>query len=362
MSDEEVKKEEEVTQDYIGNIPVNHVSEKAKASLRSRVVYALIMAVIAIPALIFGGWVWFAFVGLLYVLIGREIVMAVQKKPQWWLYVLVYGFLAAVVYWTIIRDNFSAFVDAKKSGEIWKFSLELHSRFLFVSPFLLISMFVVFFWVAVGQETFDFTEVCYLVTMILLCGLGLQSALYLRYVPLRFIETSGQLLGEIDSPVYKFWQSTEILLFIAIASMVNDIFAYLGGMLFGKHHMNERVSPKKTWEGFFIGWAFGTVCAAGFGLICAACGSPMLPGFLDLDHWYVIIISSILLPLLGVLGDLSFSLIKRHFGFKDYSNVLGPHGGVLDRLDSAIFCMIGFSMVVMICFYFRLFPGINPVA
>ncbi|MBP5092142.1 MAG: phosphatidate cytidylyltransferase, partial [Bacilli bacterium] len=338
-----------------------HVRAKAKRSLKSRIIYAVIMAIIAVPALILGGWFWFAFIGLLYILVGREIVMAVQKKPQWYVYVLVYGFLAAIVYWTIVRDNLSSFVDAKKAGIPWEFSLELHSRFLFVSPFLLISMIIIFFWVAVAQENFDFTEVCYLFTMIILCGLSLQSALYLRYVPLAFAAENGAL-GGLDSNAYAYWQSTELLVFIAIAAMINDIFAYLGGMLFGKHHMNERVSPKKTWEGFFIGWGFGAISAAAFGIICSVTGSPMLPGFLDADHWYTIIVAALILPVLGDLGDLSFSLIKRHFGFKDYSKVLGPHGGILDRLDSAFFCMIGFSMLVMICYYFRLFPGLTPVA
>ena len=347
--------------DRIGNIEINHVSEKAKASLKSRIAYAIVMALIAIPCLVFGGWFWFAFVGLLVVLIGREIVMAVQKKPQWWLYVLVYGFLVAMVFWNVFRDNLSSFVEAKKAGEAWEFSLELHSRFLFVSPFLLISMLIIFFWVAIAQAEFEFTEVCYLVTMILLCGLGLQACLYLRYVPLCYAAEDGLIHG-VDSYAARFWQSTELLVFVAIGSMVNDIFAYLGGMLFGKHHMNERVSPKKTWEGFFIGWFFGAAGAAIFGLACAAGQSAMLPGFLDLDHWYVIVVAAAILPLLGDLGDLSFSLIKRHFGFKDYSKVLGPHGGVLDRLDSAIFCMIGFSMLVMICYYFRLFPTVIPAA
>ncbi|MCF0113387.1 MAG: phosphatidate cytidylyltransferase, partial [Bacilli bacterium] len=53
--------------------------------------------------------------------------------------------------------------------------------------------------------------------------------------------------------------------------------------------------------------------------------------------WYWVLIMSFTTPLLGVLGDFTFSMIKRHYGFKDFSHILGAHGGVLDRADSLIF-------------------------
>jgi phosphatidate cytidylyltransferase len=69
-------------------------------------------------------------------------------------------------------------------------------------------------------------------------------------------------------------------------------------------------------------------------------GTPLLP-FLTLDQWYWILLISVTMPLIATLGDFTFSIIKREFGIKNFSNVLGEHGGILDRVDS-------FSMVVLV--------------
>ena len=110
--------------------------------------------------------------------------------------------------------------------------------------------------------------------------------------------------------------------------------------------MVERISPKKTWEGFVWGVLFSALLSLGFGLGVAFAGLPMLP-FLDVSHWYWIVGLSLFIPLFANLGDLSFSLIKRNFNIKDYGNILRGHGGVLDRADSSIFAMIGVSVTVI---------------
>ena len=144
-----------------------------------------------------------------------------------------------------------------------------------------------------------------------------------------------------------------MLFYVLLGSLGNDIFAYFGGILFGKHKMNPRVSPKKTWEGFFIGWGMDSVILLVYSLLLAYFGYLMLPGLFDFEHWYLLVFLSLVLPLLGDLGDLSFSLVKRHFGFKDYSHLFGPHGGVLDRFDSVLFCGIGTAIIAMIAYYWK---------
>ena len=133
---------------------------------------------------------------------------------------------------------------------------------------------------------------------------------------------------------------------VVITAFGTDICAYFAGVTMGKHKLCPVISPKKTWEGFFWGWFFGALICALFGLGTAFFGSPMLP-FLDLEHWYWIVGLALLIPLLGDLGDLAFSLIKRHFNIKDYGNILRGHGGVLDRADSSIFAMIGVSIALI---------------
>lgn len=112
----------------------------------------------------------------------------------------------------------------------------------------------------------------------------------------------------------------------------NDTGAYLSGVSFGKHKLFERISPKKTWEGFFGG------------LLLAAIVAWLLSGWLgvvDSIHWVII---AVLVSITGTYGDLIESMLKRSTGVKDSGSILPGHGGFLDRFDSAI---IAFPMVYL---------------
>jgi phosphatidate cytidylyltransferase len=78
----------------------------------------------------------------------------------------------------------------------------------------------------------------------------------------------------------------------------------------------------------------------------AATGYPLLPT-LTLDKWYWILLLSMAIPLLGDLGDLSLSLIKRHWKIKDFGSILPGHGGILDRVDSDMFVCVGLAIIVI---------------
>lgn len=115
-----------------------------------------------------------------------------------------------------------------------------------------------------------------------------------------------------------------LLLALFITLWVNDTGAYLTGMTLGKHKMFERVSPKKTWEGFFGG--------AVFALISGYVLSLIIP---DISLWQWLVFSE-LVVIFGTLGDLCESLIKRTLKVKDAGNIIPGHGGILDRFDSMI--------------------------
>jgi phosphatidate cytidylyltransferase len=106
---------------------------------------------------------------------------------------------------------------------------------------------------------------------------------------------------------------------------INDTFAYLVGSFLGKHKMYEKVSPGKTWEGT-IGGAI--LCIAASFLVAKL--FPQLPTI----HWVVI---SVIVAIVGTLGDLFESMIKRMAGVKDSGAIMPGHGGVLDRFDSLFF-------------------------
>ena len=112
----------------------------------------------------------------------------------------------------------------------------------------------------------------------------------------------------------------------------NDTGAYLTGMSFGKHKLFERISPKKTWEGF-----------AG-GIIIASVAAWFLSGWLgvvDRTQWVII---ALIISVAGTYGDLIESMLKRSTGVKDSGTIMPGHGGFLDRFDSTI---ISFPLVYL---------------
>jgi phosphatidate cytidylyltransferase len=112
----------------------------------------------------------------------------------------------------------------------------------------------------------------------------------------------------------------------------NDTGAYLTGISIGRHKLLERISPKKTWEGFF-----GGVIIAG---VVAWLLSDWL-GVVDKTHWVII---ALIISVTGTYGDLLESMLKRSTGVKDSGTIMPGHGGFLDRFDSAI---ISFPIVYL---------------
>lgn len=129
------------------------------------------------------------------------------------------------------------------------------------------------------------------------------------------------------------------LAFLLGSAWWSDIGGYFSGMLFGKHKLCPEISPKKTVEGLIGGLIFAVLGNIGIMVLInrlAAQGIGYLVNLLTL-HFGRICLLTPLLALLSVVGDLSFSIIKRTYGIKDYGNLMPGHGGVLDRFDSVIF-------------------------
>lgn len=120
-----------------------------------------------------------------------------------------------------------------------------------------------------------------------------------------------------------------LIWFVFIASWGTDAFAYIFGKAIGKHKFTQ-VSPNKTIEGCIGGTLGSVVLAVIYAMICNH--------FTTLEINYIFIaFVTVLLSIVGQIGDLSASSMKRYTGIKDFSNLIPGHGGMLDRLDSVIF-------------------------
>ncbi|SDS15571.1 phosphatidate cytidylyltransferase [Friedmanniella luteola] len=142
------------------------------------------------------------------------------------------------------------------------------------------------------------------------------SMLIIAYVPL-LGSFAALILAAPEDGVAR------MILFLLVVVM-NDTGGYVAGVLFGKHPMAPRISPKKSWEGFAGSLVFGVVAA----VLMAVYG-------LQAPVWVGVLLG-VCLVAAGTCGDLVESLIKRDLGIKDMSSFLPGHGGVMDRLDSLL--------------------------
>ena len=129
------------------------------------------------------------------------------------------------------------------------------------------------------------------------------------------------------------WSAWAMLAFVSII-WANDVFAYLVGVTCGKHRLCERISPKKSWEGFFGGLVGAVGLAVLFGHLFG--GNLLVWGGLGL-----------VTALAGVAGDLVESMMKREVDVKDSGKIMPGHGGILDRFD-ALFIAVPFAFVYLI--------------
>ncbi len=135
-----------------------------------------------------------------------------------------------------------------------------------------------------------------------------------------------------------FW----IVLTLAVPWLA-DSGAYFSGMLLGKHKLCPAISPKKTVEGAVGGLVCGFLASLLVGFVFTFIYSGVTINYLPL------VIIGLINPVVSIFGDLTFSIIKRACGIKDYGSIMPGHGGMLDRFDSVILCV---PLVYLISQYF----------
>ena len=328
----------------------NELTPEVKASMRTRIISAVVGSLIVLPFLFMGDYFCFALIAFLLFVASYEIIHCAKKKYCIALYI-VSMIMAALMAYAPLWINLPQFINGTKT-----FDWHLYTAFdrIYVSVAILaVGAFSSFSMVLIDKG-FTVRDATFIFTMLLLISVGFQSTLYLRCLPAKMYHAAYGM-PESYFNWYDNFESAMLIIYILIGTFVTDGGAYFVGVFFGKHKMNERISPKKTWEGFFGGVIISSFVSFAFAFTFALCGRPIVVGIFDLAHWYYILILSLILPFFSTLGDFVFSSVKRHYEIKDFGNIMPGHGGVLDRLDSMMFTMIVTGMFFGAIEYFGAF-------
>ena len=262
--------------------------------MKKRVISSIVIVAIFIPLTILGGIPFLVFCTILGFIALREMYSLEKDIPN---------LLKIIGYFILTYLMINNYHDLGIPN--W---LDCQT---FIIIFLIYSIPIIFIS---DLKKYDYKKSMFLIFSTLLIGLLFKNFIYIRNIDIH------------------------TMLYIYILSTVTDTFAYLTGIKLGEHKLCPNISPNKTIEGSIGGSLFGTLTATLFYL-------NFVNGNVDI---FLLIIVSFLLTVFGQIGDLFFSSIKRTYEKKDFGEIIPGHGGILDRLDSILFIMVGYMLIVLI--------------
>ena len=260
--------------------------------MKIRIISAIVALAIVIPLIYLGGYPFAIGCSILSIL-GYIEILKLKKSHQEIPNVVKALGLITLLY--IVLGNYD---------DISFYYYMSYNRFLL--PMILLLVPTVFY----KKDKYKVEDAFYLIGTIYLIGLFFNLLITIR-----------------NANVY-------VLLYLISVTIFTDTFAYAIGCLIGKHKMSK-ISPNKSWEGAIAGVIGGVSIA----LIVYH----NLVATLD----FKIILITIILSIIGQIGDLIFSKIKRENDIKDFSNIMPGHGGILDRIDSLSFIVFTYVIIIM---------------
>lgn len=149
-------------------------------------------------------------------------------------------------------------------------------------------------------------------------------------------------VGFVQIKSYPF--NDYLIMYVMFVVWGADVGAYFAGRTFGKHKLAASVSPGKTWEGVYGGLLVTFLMALGGGYLLENNAGLSLSG----TQWLLLVVITLAITFVSVVGDLIESMVKRHRGIKDSSNLLPGHGGVMDRIDSMTAALPMFALALSV--------------
>ena len=243
-------------------------------------------------------------------------------KPGFTALIVIFGVLAVLEFYRMVATAkvppltyfglvWTAFFILSRNSELLSL-LEVHFNPDLLTPLLLTSALVLSLIgiLARRQKEGAFTSWAWTMAGILYIGWLLSHMVALRGLP------DSDIVGR------------NLVFFVLFVTWVSDTTAFFIGRRFGQHKLVPSISPGKTWEG-----AIGGICGA---IAVSTLFFAPTPFQLPLVYWQAILLSA-LASILGQVGDLVESLLKRNMGVKDSGWLMPGHGGILDRIDSLVF-------------------------
>ena len=262
--------------------------------MKKRVLSAIILIAVFVPFLIIGELPFAIFMTALSVMGLYELLKVRESKKKFPLVLKLIAYCLTIYFCLYNTGTIESFMhlDYRVMSAI---------IFLFVSPLVFIN----------DNKDYNLNDALFLIGSVLFIGFSFNLIIIVRNYDIMY------------------------LIYLLIITTITDTFALFTGMLIGEHKLCPKISPKKTIEGLVGGVLMGTFVATAF-------YNTVISSSISL---VLVIVLTFFLTLVGQLGDLIFSSIKRYYDVKDFSDLIPGHGGILDRFDSLIFVILAFILL-----------------